>query len=204
MENYLSENLKFFQKIDFVLIRLNHLIFVFYRNDQETSFQYSWTTLTFQYLQIRIDDINTYLYQKGIIACGPFKSEDFEPWLVFVRGSLSMIKTKFVWEMTLIPLGGPLDHPIMISINDMIILEYKFMVNNIIVLKYDIIIGQIIDQLSAGTLWEQNKTQKLRLIDCHLKIWNEKVKFWRDFLHFWHKNRAKGMKKIIIMKHTEM
>ena len=40
MENYLSQNLKFFQKIDFVLIRLNHLIFVFYRNDQETSFQY--------------------------------------------------------------------------------------------------------------------------------------------------------------------
>ena len=67
-----------------------------------------------------------------------------------------MIKTKFVWEMTLMPLGGPLDHPIMISINDMIILEYKFMVNNIIVLKYDIIIGQIIGQLSAGTLWEQN------------------------------------------------
>ena len=150
------KTLSFFQKIDFVLIRLNHLIFVFYRNDQETSFQYSWTTLTFQYLQIRIDDINTYLYQKGIIACGPFKSEDFESWLVLVRGSLSMIKTKFVWEMTLIPLGGPLDHPIMISINDMIILEYKFMVNNIIVLKYDIIIGQIIGQLSAGTLWEQN------------------------------------------------
>ena len=67
-----------------------------------------------------------------------------------------MIKTKFVWEMTLIPLGGPLDHPIMISINDMIILKDKFMVNNIIVLKYDIIIGQIIGQLSAGTLWEQN------------------------------------------------
>ena len=58
--------------------------------------------------------------------------------------------------MTLIPLGGPLDHPIIISINEMIISKYKFMVNSIIVLKYDIIIGQIIGQLSAGTLWEQN------------------------------------------------
>ena len=58
--------------------------------------------------------------------------------------------------MTLIPLGGPLDHPIMISINDMIILKCKFMANSIIVLKYDIIIGQIIGQLSAGTLWEKN------------------------------------------------
>ena len=56
MENNLSQNLKFFQKIDFVLIRLNHLIFVFYRNDQKTSFQYFWTTLTFQYPQLRIHD----------------------------------------------------------------------------------------------------------------------------------------------------
>ena len=66
--------------------------------------------------------------------------------------------------MTLIPLGGPLDHPIIpiiispvvISINEMIISKYKFMVNSIIVFKYDIIIGQIIGHLSAGTLWEQN------------------------------------------------
>ena len=58
--------------------------------------------------------------------------------------------------MTLIPLGGPLDHPIIISINEMIISKYKFTVNNIIVFKYDIIIGQIIGHLSAGTLWEQN------------------------------------------------
>ena len=41
----------------------------------------------------------------------------------------------------------------MISINDMIILEYKFMVNSIIELKYDIIIGQIIGQLSAGLVY---------------------------------------------------
>lgn len=81
------------------------------------------------------------------------KPEDFESWFVLVRGSLRIVKTKFFWEMTLIPLGGPLDHPIMISINDMIILEYKFMVNIIYVLKYDIIIGQIIGQLSAGLVY---------------------------------------------------
>ena len=100
--------------------------------------------------------IHIYLKGSPNLACGPFKSEDFESWLVLVRGSLSMIKTKFDCEITLIPLGGPLDHPIMISINDMIILKCKFMANSIIVLKYDIIIGQIIGQLSAGTLWEQN------------------------------------------------
>ena len=85
------------------------------------------------------------------------------------------------------------------------------MVNSIIVLKYDIITGQIIGQLrrEISQLWEQTWfLKKLRLIDFYLKISKIKnvdfdVWFWaKIFLAL--KSRKKGMKKIIIMKHTEM
>ena len=79
------------------------------------------------------------------------------------------------------------------------------MVNSIIVLKYDIITGQIIGQLrrEISQLWEQTWfLKKLRLIDFYLKISKNLTSRGQKFLAL--KSRKKGMKKIIIMKHTEM
>ena len=87
------------------------------------------------------------VYQKFSNPTYSFSFRDFgpvKPNILFIMVRPKLNKNGVCWEfkMTLIPLRGPSDHPIMISINDMIILVYNFMVNSIIVLKYDIIIGQ--------------------------------------------------------------